>query len=220
VTKPRPNPKEKHVDSSRSTDNSSRMPRKLPDGPGQPLVAGASSFEREIAANVALDGDTRRCCNNPDCGNDYPCALHPDPRPNPPQLWLPKESTCDAKAILREPREEVMPNETSTIHRGATDETGEAHPTNTLQPDLEAELIEYAVCRRDNQDQPDCASYAGGKCDCGFMELIAKYNAARRLSPDPTLVGAEMYKMRVQGKPLAQTLNWSSPSLGSSLKPK
>src|SRR6266550_180648 len=45
------------------------------------LVAGASSLEREAAASVALDGDTRRACNNPDCPNDWPCAVHPEPAP-------------------------------------------------------------------------------------------------------------------------------------------
>lgn len=43
-----------------------------------PLIAGASSLEREAAANVALDGDTRRCCNHPDCANDWPCPIHSD----------------------------------------------------------------------------------------------------------------------------------------------
>jgi hypothetical protein len=35
----------------------------------------------EVAGTVALDGDTRRCCNHPECGNDWPCAFHPDPVP-------------------------------------------------------------------------------------------------------------------------------------------
>lgn len=37
-----------------------------------------SFYEMEVRATVALDGDTRRCCNNPDCSNDYPCAQHPE----------------------------------------------------------------------------------------------------------------------------------------------
>jgi hypothetical protein len=35
-------------------------------------------FASEAEASVALDGDTRRACNNPDCSNDWPCAVHPD----------------------------------------------------------------------------------------------------------------------------------------------
>lgn len=30
----------------------------------------------DAQANVALDGDTRRCCNYSDCMNDYPCQIH------------------------------------------------------------------------------------------------------------------------------------------------
>lgn len=30
----------------------------------------------EIRATVALDGDTRRACNNESCANDYPCRIH------------------------------------------------------------------------------------------------------------------------------------------------
>jgi hypothetical protein len=49
----------------------------------EPLVAGASSLSREAAVSVALDGDTHRCCNNLDCGNDWPCAIHPEVQGKP-----------------------------------------------------------------------------------------------------------------------------------------
>jgi hypothetical protein len=44
----------------------------------KPCPAHAGKILKEASATVALDGDTRRCCNDPECGNDWPCALHPD----------------------------------------------------------------------------------------------------------------------------------------------
>jgi hypothetical protein len=42
----------------------------------RPLLEKAQASE--AAASVALDGDTRRACNDPNCANDWPCALHPE----------------------------------------------------------------------------------------------------------------------------------------------
>lgn len=47
------------------------------------IPADGLGVAREVKATIALDGDTRRCCNNPDCDNDWPCALHPEhPQPS------------------------------------------------------------------------------------------------------------------------------------------
>jgi hypothetical protein len=51
----------------------------------------SSFMEMEIKGTVALDGDTRRCCNNPDCSNDYPCPTHPESKR---ASTLEKENEC------------------------------------------------------------------------------------------------------------------------------
>lgn len=41
------------------------------------LRAGvAATVETPLGGTIGLDGDTRRCCNEPDCDNNYPCATH------------------------------------------------------------------------------------------------------------------------------------------------
>lgn len=49
----------------------------IDDEPAGDSAGLASAFSgMDAKATVALDGDTRRSCNNPDCSNDYPCSVH------------------------------------------------------------------------------------------------------------------------------------------------
>ena len=78
----------------------------------------------------------------------------------------------------------------------------------------ESEIAEYAVHRRDCQDYPDCASYRGEPCDCGFQEVITAYNQ-RHMEPEER--GIEMFA----GVPIAGCMDpfHNTGEEGSSAEP-